>query len=202
MTKQKQLQKKVSTPILDTQGSSEFLQTRPFAPIAQSASLREQETQSNSVLTASNTSKSVHSFGNLPIQRQVPSTKERTKNSQVGDRHMITHPFFDLGGWYKTLMTGRIADLYKTANGFLGHAQQIQQELDRLCPLINEGRFHNSTSLNTAKEYEQNIKKFIVKGARRVNFDIPKFIFSFSNNSTLAIERSDGRLLVNGKEDR
>ncbi len=120
MTRQKQLQKKVSTPVLDTQDSSEFLQTRPFAAIAQSTSSREQETQSNSPLIANSTFYSGHSFENLPIQRQVPSTKERTQKAQVGDRHMITHPFFDLGGWYKTLMTGRIADLYKTANGFLG----------------------------------------------------------------------------------
>ncbi len=82
-----------------------------------------------------------------------------------------------------------------------GHAQQIQQELDRLRSLIDEGQFHDSTSLDTAKEYEQNIKEFIVKGARKISFDIPKFIFNFSGSSTLAIERSDGRLLVNGKED-
>lgn len=203
MTRQKQLQKKVSTPVLDTQDSSEFLQTRAFAPIAQSAkNSTEQETQPNSPLIANSTPNFGHSFATLPIQRQVPSTKERTQKAQVGDRHTITHPFFDLGGWYKTLMTGRIADLYKTANGFIGHAQQIQQELDRLCPLIDEGKFHDSTSLDTAKEYEQNIKKFIVNGAKTISFDIPKFVFSFSGNSSLAIERSDERLLVNGKEDK
>ena len=201
MTRQKQLQKKVSNPVVD-KNSSEFLQTRPFAPITQSrTNSTEQETQPNSQLVANSTPNFGHSFGNLPIQRQVPSTKERTKKAQVGDKHMITHPF-DLGGWYKTLMTGRIADLYITSDGFLGHAQQIQQELDRLCPLIDEGKLDNSTSLATAKEYEQSIKKFIVNGAKQINFDIPKFIFNFSGSSSLAIERNDGKLLINGKEGK
>ncbi len=60
------------------------------------------------------------------------NTKERTKRAEVGDRHNIPHPFFDLGGWYRTLMHGRIKDLYLTSTGFLGHARQIDQELQRL----------------------------------------------------------------------
>ena len=204
MARQKQLQKKVSNPVVD-KDSSEFLQTRSFAPITQSrTNSTEQETQPNSRLLAnstSNISNIGHSFANLPIQRQVPSTKERTQKAQVGDRHMIAHPEFDLRGWYKTLMTGRIADLYKTANGFHGHAQKIQQELDRLRSLIDEGQFHDSTSLAKAKEYEQNLKKFIVNGAKKINFDIPKFIFNFSGSSSLAIERNHEKLLINGKED-
>ena len=148
MTRLKQLQKKASNLVVG-KDSSEFLQTRPFAPIAQSLTdSTEQQRQPNSSLIANSTpniSNIGHSFANLPIQRQVPSTKERTQKAQVGDRHAITHPFFDLGGWYKTFMTARIDDLYKTDKGFPGHARQIQQELDRLRPLIDEGKFHDST---------------------------------------------------------
>ncbi|MEH1916915.1 hypothetical protein [Nostoc sp.] len=54
--------------------------------------------------------------------KRSPTTHERTKNAQVGDRHNIPHPYIDLGTWFKTVMTGRVADLYLTATGFIGHA--------------------------------------------------------------------------------
>ena len=202
MAKQKQLQKKVSNPVLD-KDSSEFLQTRPFAPINQSRTdSTEQETRPNSHLITTSKPNLGHSFRNLPIHKQVPSIKECAQKAEFSDRHAITHPFFDLGRWYKTLMTCRIADLYKTANGFLSHAQQIQQELYRLSPLIDKGQFHNKKLLATAKEYEKNIKKCIVDGATKVSFDIPKYTFKFSKNSSLTIERKNGKLLINSKEGK
>ena len=202
MARQKQLQKKVSNPVVD-KDSSEFLQTRPFAPINRSRTdSTEQETHPNSPLITTSKSNLGHSFRNLPIQKQVPSTKERTQKTEVSDRHAITHPFFDLGRWYKTLMTRRITSLYKTANGFLSHAQQIQQELYRLSPLIDKGQFQNKKLLATAKEYEHSIKNCIVDGATKVSFDIPKYTFKFSGNSSLTIEQKNGKLLINRKEGK
>lgn len=125
-----------------------------------------------------------------------PTTKERTKKAAVFDRHAIPHPFFDLGGWYKTLMTARIADLYRTPGGFLGHAQQIQQELDRLIPLIEGGLFLDPVSMETAITYEDSIRNFIVNQAREnVRFDFPKFIFRFSRQKVVGVERTDGRFI-------
>ncbi|MBW2663245.1 MAG: hypothetical protein JRD93_14945 [Deltaproteobacteria bacterium] len=133
------------------------------------------------------------------IQRNgVPSTDERTKSAQVGDRHDPPHPYMDLGGWYKTLMSGRISDLYLTALGFPGHAQQIQQELGHLKELIDDKMFKDQ-SMVTAREYETSIKNFIIEGAKNIGFDIEKFIFRFSGASTLSIERRDNRLYVNGR---
>ena len=130
------------------------------------------------------------------IQRKdPPTTKERTKSAIVTDKHNIPHPFWDLGSWYKTLMTARIADLYRTAGGFLGHAAQVQQELNRLIPLIEDGMFLDPVSLLTAVEYERNIRKFIVRQARKVRFDFPKFIFTFSRNVAVAVERTKGKFI-------
>ena len=202
MARQKQLQKKVSNPVVN-KDSSEYNQTRPIAPINRSRTdSTEQETRPNSPLITTSKPNLGHSFRNLPIQKQVPSTKERTQKAEISDRHTITHPFFDLGRWYKNLMTRRITGLYKTANGFLSHAQQIQQELYRLSPLIDKGQLQNKKLLATAKEYEKNINKYIVDGATKVSFDIPKYTFKFSRNSSLTIERKNGKLLINRKEGK
>jgi len=128
--------------------------------------------------------------------KEPPTTDERTKSAVVGDRHTIPHPYIDLGGWYKSLMTGRIADLYLTAGGFIGHAQQVQQELDRLSPLIDEKQFRDPVSLDTAKTYEESIKKFIISEGQKVKFDFPKFTFSFSGGSTKAVKREGGIFTV------
>lgn len=128
------------------------------------------------------------------IQKQdPPTTSERTKSAEVGDRHAIPHPYMDLGSWYKTLMTGRVADLYTTTAGFLGHAQQVQQELDRLSPLIDEKSFHDPVSLQTAIDYENSIKHFIVSESIKSAVDFPKFIFQFSGNSAVSVEKTAGK---------
>ncbi len=120
-----------------------------------------------------------------------PGTDERDKRSKVGDRHAIPHPYMDLGGWFKTLMTGRIADLYKTAPGFPGHALQVQQEITRLADCIDDGNFKGQP-LTTALEYEQRVHDFIDKGADSVSFDLVKYIFTFSGSKTLKVERTGG----------
>ena len=132
----------------------------------------------------------------LCVQRVAPpSTKERTKAAIPANRHNIPHPFMDLGVWYKTLMIERVADLYRTAGGFLGHAAQIQQELNRFIPLIEDNLFLDSISLQTALEYERKIRNFIVNQAKHTSFDFPKFIFGFSGNSKVAVEKTNGRFI-------
>lgn len=121
-----------------------------------------------------------------------PSTDERDKRAKVGDRHAIPHPYMDLGGWFKTLMTGRVADLYKTAGGFIGHAVQVQQEISRLADCIDEGNFKGQ-ALTTAVEYETRVHDFIDKEADAVSFDLPKYVFRFSGGKTLKVERVGGR---------
>lgn len=121
-----------------------------------------------------------------------PTTDVRDKRAKVGDRHAIPHPYMDLGGWFKTLMTGRVADLYKTAGGFPGHALQVQQEITRLADCIDDGNFKGQ-ALTTAMEYETRVYDFIDKEADTVSFDLPKYIFRFSGGKTLKVERVGGR---------
>ncbi len=62
--------------------------------------------------------------------------------SQSDDRHAIRDPFGpdarDMSVFTNTLMRERIPQLFQTAAGFAGHAQQLQQELNRLANV--EGR--------------------------------------------------------------
>lgn len=127
-------------------------------------------------------------------QYQPPSTKERTKNATIGDRHLIPHPYLDLGRWYKTLFSKRIIDLFRTQDGFYGHAIQINQELIRLSTAINEGAFRHPQCLQTALDYEQSIKNKIIELSQVAPFDFEKFIFNLSGFRTFSIEKVNGVL--------
>lgn len=124
------------------------------------------------------------------------SVHERTKNAKVGNRHNIPHPFFDLGGWYKTLMTGRIKDLFLTQSGFETHATQIQQELNRLINAIPSFEAEASLAINI---YVTSIKDFIIENAKKAPFDFPKFLFHFPNYRILSIQKDNNILYINGK---
>lgn len=134
------------------------------------------------------------------IQKAVPTTKERTRRAIVGDRHNIEHPFLNLGGWYKTVVSGRVVSLFLTKDGYMGHAYQIQQELNRLSATIDAGYFRDSQSLQTALEYEKSIKNRIITEAQKVNFDFPKTVFYLSKNKAFSIQRLNGKLYLNQTE--
>lgn len=131
------------------------------------------------------------------VIQMCPSVRERTKNAQVGNRHHIPHLFLDLGGWYKTLMTGRIADLFLTQAGFVGHAQQIEQELGRLIEALPY--IKNETDLLAVDEYVKSIKGFIIKKAKKAPFDFPLFLFHFPYESVLSVKNLNRILYINGK---
>lgn len=126
-------------------------------------------------------------------EKNPPTTKERTKNAVIGSRHLIPHPYLDLGGWYKTLLAGRVTDLFLTQNGFYGHAVQIQQELTRLSTAINEGAFRHPQCLQTAIDYELSIKAKIIELAKGATFDFNKFVFNLSGFRSFSIERVNGK---------
>lgn len=130
------------------------------------------------------------------VLQMCPSLHERTKDARVGDRHNIPNPFFDLGGWYKTVMTGRIADLFLTQAGFEGHAIQINQELERLINVIPN---IEENALPAVNYYVKSMKRFIIKNAEHAQFDFPLFLFKFPYASVLSIEKSDRILYINGK---
>lgn len=146
-----------------------------------------------------------HKSSALPIQTRrmnqndilqlCPSVHERTKSATVRDRHNIPHPFIDLGDWYKTLMTERIANLFLTQDGFLGHAQQINQELSRLEEAFP---FFEPAAIPAVNEYITRIKSFIIERAKSASFNIPFFIFHFPEYKTLSIEKKNGTLKKNG----
>lgn len=131
------------------------------------------------------------------IQKAPPTTKERTRRAIIGDRHNIVHPFFDLGGWYKTIVSERVVSLFLTADGYKGHADQIQQELNRLSTTIDAGYFRDRQSLQTALEYEISIKNKIIKEAQNANFDFPKTVFYLSQKKAFSIQKLKGKFYLN-----
>lgn len=56
--------------------------------------------------------------------------------SIIDNRHAIRNPFgpgpSDMDIFVKTLKTTRVPDLFQTAAGLQGHAQQLEQQLNRL----------------------------------------------------------------------
>lgn len=141
-----------------------------------------------------------------PIREVLPArgvvqmcyARNLRKNAVVGDRHNIPNPFLDLGVWYKTLMAGRIADLYRSQPGFLGHAQQINQELARLIEVLPAMEGEEDT-MKAVRTFVYSIKSFIVKGARKADFNF-NFTFVFPYESRLTIKKENGVLYVNGKK--
>lgn len=95
-------------------------------------------------------------------------------------------------------MSGRIADLFLTQQGFRGHADQINQELNRL---ISAYEFITEPNAVLAvATYITSIKEFIISKAKEASFDIPYYVFCFPRESTLSIEKNGGILKVNGKK--
>ena len=61
------------------------------------------------------------------------------------DRHQITDPYADPDRWARSVTQGRIADLFLTAQGLVGHAAQVQQEIKRIISANNLGKMEGMT---------------------------------------------------------
>ena len=135
------------------------------------------------------------------IQRAAEKTvtfEERMNKAVVGDRHNPPHPYMDLGGWYKTVMTERIADLFRTPGGLPGHVIAVQQELTRLSSLIDDKVF--GTYTGDAVKMEEMIWKLIVKTALAANFDFGKQTFEFSGSKVHTIAKVNGATKLDGEK--
>lgn len=89
MAQQEQLQKKASNTVANTQNSSEFLQSRPFATVTKShTGSSEQGTQLNLQTKADSTSGFGHSFGNLMVSTPTRSViQPKLTIGQPGDKY-------------------------------------------------------------------------------------------------------------------
>ena len=83
--------------------------------------------------------------------------------STVDDRHNIRDPYGpgpnDMAIFANTLVKERVADLFRTQEGLKGHAEQIEQQLNRLTRVEGQPGEMTEKAVNTAKFIRTSIKK-------------------------------------------
>ena len=89
MAEQEQLQKNASTTVADTQNSSEYLETRAFAPVVKSRTGSSEQPTPPNIQTKANSSRPIgHSFANVMIQAPAASVVQpKLTIGEPGDKY-------------------------------------------------------------------------------------------------------------------
>ncbi len=89
MAEQEQLQKNASTTVADTQNSSEYLETRAFAPVVKSRTGSSEQPTPPNIQTKANSSRPIgHSFANVMIQAPAASVVQpKLAIGEPGDKY-------------------------------------------------------------------------------------------------------------------
>lgn len=123
----------------------------------------------------------------------------------IPDRHALPNPDTpdNFASWYYGLVEKRVFDLFRTAEGFIGHAMQVQGELNRVINHVQAGTYDNFDTefWKNFSEAMENIKKYLVRLGRRCVENLAKYIFYFPWSKALSLERTGGILYVNGTKD-
>jgi len=85
--------------------------------------------------------------------------------------------------WVASLIENRIADLYLTVGGFVGHAIQVQQSINQLVQAYENGYFDKAAY----DKYKSSIISALRKRKANANLPIPEYTYAFENYSTLTI---------------
>lgn len=118
------------------------------------------------------------------------------------DRHHITDPYADPDRWARSVTQGRIAELFLTAPGLVGHAAQVQQEIKRVISSNNLGKMEGKTGADVVDLIGalELVKSAIVAAAKAATFDFTKFGLDFGTlTGPMFIERKGGRVYRDGK---
>ncbi|MFQ5418812.1 MAG: DUF4157 domain-containing protein [Anaerolineae bacterium] len=112
------------------------------------------------------------------------------------ERHQIPAPGVNLPEFLKGITEGRIAELFLTLGGLVGHVQQVQGAINQLYNAMNAGTIPQ----NAAAEAAQKIAAALTKAGQAASFNYGKQIFDFRGLiSDLAIEKTNEGFQVNGK---
>ncbi|QLE45845.1 hypothetical protein FD723_37040 (plasmid) [Nostoc sp. C052] len=123
--------------------------------------------------------------------------KRGAKKTQVDDRHNITHPHESATRWLNTMKQTRVAELFGTKKGLVGHVQQIQNEINRVNKNLNGKKGQEVTEYITALK---SLRTSIIASAKGAKFDFNKFDIQFSPlGSDLSLARQTGKLSVDGR---
>ncbi|WP_282131237.1 hypothetical protein [Pseudoalteromonas aliena] len=100
----------------------------------------------------------------------------RSKRNDLDDRHGIRAPntVDNLRKWLDSLITGRVADLYKGVPGYRNHAQAIQGEINRMLAEETRGTL-------SKEDVDQAVDKIVknLGGIRPKPFGPSSFEFNF-----------------------
>lgn len=133
------------------------------------------------------------------IQLAQTRNRERERHQPIDNRHNITAPSEDLNRWLETIKRARANDLFRTLGGLNGHFQQIQQEVDRVKNTARET--NDATSYNSYVNAIKTVRHSLISSARNANFDFERIELElYPLASNLSLERHNGRLYVDGKE--
>jgi hypothetical protein len=124
------------------------------------------------------------------------------RHFQPDDRHHISDPYANPAQWAGSVIKTRVSDLFRTLPGLPGHAQQIQQEVQRVVSARNVATSMDGmdgTGVMTLLGAVESIKSAIVSAAKAAEFDFPKFSMDFGFGATMYLEKRGGRLYRDGK---
>ena len=125
--------------------------------------------------------------------------------ANIPGRHNLPNPntVGNVASWYYGLVEGRVFDLVRTAAGFIGHAQQVQNELQRVINHVNNGTYDGFGDVFWSNFIEgiDQIKRYLIRLGRECRDDLNEFVFYFPWNSSLSIRRENGILYVNNQQD-
>ena len=136
---------------------------------------------------------------------KTPEIRAAKGDAKQADRHDLGDPVADAAKWARALTTKRVADLFKTEKGLVGHWKQVQQEVTR----GNKNFFATKTSPGgytdggktsaEGKKIIAFIADAIVAAAKSksVDFDFPLQQMQFTSDMAwLKIERVNGQVKV------
>lgn len=81
----------------------------------------------------------------------------------ITDRHNIPSPWENTGQWLSTILKERVGSLYKTEEGFPGHLEQLQDELNRCKPRKREEGLERTPDIINAV---RKIKDSVIKATK------------------------------------
>jgi hypothetical protein len=143
---------------------------------------------------------------NSPLNKQLVVVQAMfARPANIPERHHLPNPdtVDSVASWYYGLVEERVFDLFTTAAGFIGHAEQVQNELQRVINHVNGGTYDEFGDEFWAnfREGINQIKIYLIRLGRGFRGDLNKFVFTFPWNSSLSIRREKGILYVNNQQD-
>ena len=139
----------------------------------------------------------------LRLVDEAAAAIRRPRHNDHDDRHNISAPYVDIDRWVLSMKRTRIAELFLTAPGLLGHVVQVRQEISRLISARNQRELEGMSGEDVTPLINGlgEVRAALISAAADAGFDFGKFDITFLPlHSNLYLERRGGQLYVDGKK--